>query len=180
MTARDGAPFSAAYLVPGQRVGRFDLHDAPAVRYLAETPEHALGEALSAFRGTDFHESYLRRAGWPLALAEVTLAASLVSRIPDCTDPRALTTLGLRPDRLAHHDRMVTQAVSRDLHGRGRRRSGPAGLRWWSGLTGAWHTTVVFTDRERQGEVTFGPPRVLQPSDPALVKALSILGIRRR
>lgn len=147
---------------------------------MAETPEHALGEALSAFRGTDFHESYLRQSGRSLALVQVTLAASLVARIPDCTDPKVLAALGLRPDQLAHHDRILTQAVSRDLHGRGTLADGPAGLRWWSALTGAWHTTVVFTDHERSGDVRFGTPRVLQFSEPALPKALSILGIRLR
>jgi hypothetical protein len=161
-------------------VGRFDLHDSPPVRYLAETQEHALGEALSAFRGTDFHASYLRQSSRPLALVEITLAASLVSRIPDCTDPTVLSTLGLRPDQLAHHSRIVTQVVSRDLHSRATHAKGPAGLRWWSALTGAWHTTVVFVDHERTGDVTFGAPRVLQMADPALTSALSLLGIRRR
>jgi hypothetical protein len=161
-------------------VGRFDLHDRPPVRYLAETQEHALGEALGGFRGTDFHESYLRQAGHSLALVEVTLAASLIARIPDCTDPTVLSALGLRPDQLAHHDRILTQAVSSALHARATHAAAPAGLRWWSALTGAWHTTVVFTDHERAGELAFGTPRVLQLSDPALAKALSFLGIRRR
>jgi hypothetical protein len=176
----EGAPFSRSYLVPGQRVGRFDLHDAPPVRYLAETPDHAIAETLSAFRGTGFVESYLRKEGRPVALVEITLAASLVARIPDCTDPRILSALGLRPDQLAHHDRTLTQSVARALHSRGTATAGPAGLRWWSALTGAWHTTVVFTDHERVGEVSFGAPRILRPSDPVLGTALTVLGIRRR
>jgi hypothetical protein len=166
--------------VPGQRVGRFDLNDAPPVRYLADTPDHAIAETLSGFRGTDFHESYLRKSGYPLALVEVTLAASLVARIPDCTDPRILSALGLRPDQLAHHDRTLTQPVARDLHSRATMTAGPAGLRWWSALTGAWHTTVVFTDHERPGEVGFGTPQILRPSDPVLGTALTVLGVRRR
>lgn len=166
--------------MPGQRVGRFDLHDAPPVRYLADTPEHAIAETLSAFRGTDFRESYLRKEGRPLALVGITLAASLVARIPDCTDPRILSALGLRPDQLAHHDRTLTQSVARDLHSRATAVAGPAGLRWWSALTGAWHTTVVFTDHERRGEVSFGAPQILRPSDPVLGTALTVLGIRRR
>lgn len=111
---------------------------------------------------------------------EVTLAASLVARIPDCTDPKVLSALGLRPDQLAHHDRTLTQAVGRDLHSRASARSGPAGLRWWSALTGAWHTTVVFTDQERRGEVRFGVPRMLRSADPVLGAALTVLGVRRR
>jgi hypothetical protein len=150
------------------------------VRYLADTPDHAIAETLSGFRGTDFHESYLRKAGRLLALVEVTLAASLVARIPDCTDPKVLSALGLRPDQLAHHDRILTQSVARDLHSRATAAAGPAGLRWWSALTGAWHTTVVFTDHERPGEVRFGSPHILHPSAPVLAKALTVLGIRRR
>jgi RES domain-containing protein len=145
------------------------------VRYLAESPEHAIGEVLSPFRGTDFRPAYLRQGGHQLALVEVALAPSLVQRVPDCTDPAVLARLGLRPDELAHHDRTLTQAIARRLHGQG-----AAGLRWWSALTGAWHTTVVFTDRERAGEVGFGTPRQLEPTDSAVMRALSVLGIRVR
>jgi hypothetical protein len=139
-----------------------------------------VAEALAPFRGTTFRPAYLRRAGRPLALVEATLAASLVARIPDCTDPTTLSALGLRPDQLAHHDRLLTQAVARGLHDRGTPAGGPAGLRWWSALTGAWHTMVIFTDHERPGEVVFTVPRVLTPFDPVVARALSILGIRRR
>jgi hypothetical protein len=54
----------------------------------------------------------------------------------------------------------------------------PAERRWWSALTGAWHTVVSFTDRVRDGEVTFGVPRAVTPCDPALTRALLLLGIR--
>jgi hypothetical protein len=146
------------------------------VRYLAESAEHAVGETLAPFRGTTFHPSYLRLGGQRLALVEVRLAATLVRRIADCTDPAVLSRLLIRPDELAHHDRTLTQAIARRLHAR----RGTAGLRWWSALTGAWHTTVVFTDRERRGEVTLGTPRFLAATDPEVVRALLVLGIRVR
>jgi len=148
------------------------------VRYLADSPEHAIGEALSPFRGTTFHPAYLRQSGHQLALVPVTLSPRLVARIPDCTDPAVLAALGLRPDELAHHDRTLTQAIARRLHTNGVTSGDPAGLRWWSALTGAWHTTVIFTDRERAGDVVFGEPRHLQPDDAALLRALTVLGIR--
>jgi hypothetical protein len=166
--------------VPGQTVGRFDLQDRPPVRYLAESPEHAIGEVLSPFRGTDFRPAYLHQFGRRLALVAVTLAPALVDRIPDCTDPAVLGALGLRPDELAHHDRTVTQGIARRLHARGAASGDPAGLRWWSALTGAWHTIVVFTDRERAGEVTFGAPRALGGTDAEVIRALGVLGIRVR
>lgn len=183
--AADGAAFSPSRIVAGQTVGRFDLHDRPPVRYLADTPEHAIGEALGPFRGTAFVPAYLRQQGYPLALVDVTLVSQLVKRIPDCTDPDTLSTLGLRPDELADHDRKLTQAIARQVYAGGTSLHatphGPyAGLRWWSALTGAWHTTVVFTDRVRAGEISFGRPRRLDPGDAAVVRAFSILGIRRR
>jgi len=176
--AASGEPFSTTHVVPGQTVGRFDLHDRPPVRYLAESQEHAIGEVLSPFRGTRFTPAYLRQQGHDLALAEVTIAASLVARIADCTDPATLTVLDLRPDDLAHHDRTVTQAIARRLHATTLHGDLFAGLRWWSALTGAWHTNVVFTDHELPGEVTFGAPQPLRKDDPALLRALSLLGIR--
>ena len=55
-----------------------------------------------------------------------------------------------------------------------------AGLRWWSALTGAWHTNVLFTDRLKAGDVTFGDARVLRPSDPDVIQTLTRLGIVMR
>jgi len=159
-------------------VGRFDLHDRPPVRYLAESPEHAIGEVLSGYRGTRFRASYLRHSGHALALVEVTLSASLTARIADCTLPETLVSLGIRPDDLAHHDRTRTQAIARRLHTLGETSGIPAGLRWWSALTGAWHTTVVFTDRVRQGELKFGTPRPLRLDDADVLRALNALGVR--
>ena len=170
-----GEPFSPGYLFPGQTEGRFDLHDDPPVRYLAESTTHALGEALAEFRGSEFRPSYLIKLRHTLALVEVLAAPALLDRVADCTDPEVLKTLHLRPDEFAHHDRKVTQAVARRLHS-----AHYAGLRWWSSITGAWHTTVIFTDREERGMITFGTPEPLTPDHPAVGQALPILGIRHR
>ncbi len=149
------------------------------MRYFAESPEHAIGEALSAFRGTEFTPAYLRQGGHRLALVGVTLAAGLAAAIPDCTDPAVLAAFGIRPDELAHHDRTLTQGIARRLHAAGAETGTPAGFRWWSALTGAWHATVLFADREA-GTLEFGVPRVVEPGDPALLRALMVLGIRIR
>lgn len=161
-------------------MGRFDLGDRPPVRYLAESPEHAIAEVLSGYRGTRFRASYLRHSGHALALVEVRLAESLRERIADCSDPDTLVSLGIRPDVLADHDRTRTQAIARRLHTLGDTTGKPAGLRWWSALTGAWHTTVVFTDRVRSGELQFGEPLPLQLADADLLLALNALGIRAK
>lgn len=166
--------------MPGQSVGRFDLHDRPPVRYLAESPEHALGEVLAAYRGTTFRPAYLRSSGLPLAVVEVTLSSSLVARVADLTDPGVLTRFGLRPDALANHDRATTQAIARALHDAPGDPRRLAGLRWWSALTGAWHTNVLFTDRIRAGEIGFGEPRPLAADEPIVVRAMIALGITRQ
>jgi hypothetical protein len=79
---------------------------------------------------------------------------------------------------LAHHDRTVTQGIARRLHDMIGQTHAYTGLRWWSALTGAWHTTVVFTDRESPGDLRWGVPRPLTRDDPAVVRALSVLGVR--
>lgn len=128
---------------------------------------------LAPFRGRAFRPGHLRQKGHPLALVSVTLAPSLAGRIVDCTDPAGLADYGIRPDDLAHHDRERTQAIARRLH----QRRDVTGLRWWSALTGAWHTVVIFTDREARGDVTFGVPRALGAGDAELARALEVLGI---
>lgn len=171
--ARPGSPFAPDYLSPGQTVGRFDLGDRPPVRYLAGSGVQAVGEIFAEFRGTRFHPAYLRRQHRPLALVQVSVTAALLARIPDCTEPAQLDGLGLRPDALAHHDRRVTQGIARKLHN-----AGHAGLRWWSAITGAWHTTVIFTDRVRARQISFGRPEILTPDHNALREALTVLGVR--
>ncbi len=166
--------------MPGQTVGRFDLHDRPPVRYLAESPEHAVGEVLAPYRGTAFRPAYLRSSGLPLAVVDVTLSSSLIARIADLTDPAVLTEYQLRPDLLAHHERAATQAVARQLHDAPGSPLTLAGLRWWSALTGAWHTNVIFTDRVRPHDITYGEPRLLGARDPMVVRAMIALGITRR
>lgn len=167
-----GAQFSPTYIAPGQRTGRFDLDDHPPVLYLAESAPHALGEALQGFRGRTIGPAHLRRHGFPLAIAPVEVAPAIAARLPDLNDPPTLARLGVRPDRLASHDRTVTQGIARALH-----TEGHAGFRWWSALTGEWHGTVLFTDRYAAAEVTVGPPRILTVGDPDLITAAQMLGM---
>jgi hypothetical protein len=171
--ATAAAPFTAAYLQPGQTSGRFDLHDRPPVRYLAESPEHALGELLQGFRGSTIRAAHLKRHGLPLALVRVRLSPSLGARLADCTDPATLLHLNLRPDELAHHDRRVTQAVARRLH-----QGGESDFRWWSALSGAWHSVVLFTDRVAPEDISFDRPVILTLDHPALELAAAVLGFQ--
>jgi RES domain len=156
----------------GQRAGRFDLRDSPAVLYLGEDPAHVVAEALQAFRNTSFVPAMLRRHGHPLALVEVTIPEEEAGRIADLCDPTVLVRHDIAPDRTAHHDRQVTQAIARRLH-----EAGSSGLRWWSTITGAWHVWAVFLDRLPAEAVTWGVPQGLTADGEAVLEARRMLGI---
>lgn len=171
-SAHPGAPFSPTYLQPGQATGRFDLGDQPPVRYLASSPAHAVGEVLQGFRGATLTPAHLRRQGWPLALVAVAVPPHVWEALADLGDPATLLRLERRPAQVAHHDRRVTQALARQVY-----EAGHAGLRWWSALTGAWQSTVLFHDRVPDAHLTVGTPEDLTLQMPAVLDAARILGI---
>jgi hypothetical protein len=171
--APEGERFSATYVPPGQGKGRFDLPRMPGgVMYCAESPEHAVGEMIQHYRGQVLDEPDLRVGGHPLALVDVRLAGHVRERILDLCDPQVLVRLGLRPDETASNDRKVTQGITARVHA-----AGYAGLRWWSALTGDWHTVVLFRDRLDPAPVC-GAPEPLTMDHPALIEAARTLGIR--
>lgn len=176
--APDGAPYSARFVPPfgSQTGGRFDLGDVP-VLYLSEHPEHALAEMLARFRGKPIQPGYLRRHDTrrpgtyhPLALVEAYLPAELDNGLPDLGDPNTLSRLGIRPDALASHERRITQAISRELHG-----EGLAGFRWWSALGGDWHVTVLYLDRVDTRRIAYRAPDALSPDHPVVAAAARLL-----
>lgn len=170
--AGSGQPFSPLYLHPGQTAGRFDLQDRPPLRYLASSPVHAVAEILQGFRGTTLSAAHLRRHGLPLALVELTAPDAILTRIADLGDPAVLLLLSRRPEELAHHDRTITQSIARQVHA-----AGYAGLQWWSALTGAWRTTVLFTDIAPNAILTVAQPEVLTVTSAPVVETARLLGI---
>lgn len=170
--AAEGEPFSARFVPAAQGSGRFDLGTAPTL-YLAESPAHAVGEVVQAFRGRALRPAHLRRFGRALATVEVTLPAAVAASLADLTDPAVLARHRIRPDTLASHDVRRTQETARALHA-----AGLPGFRWWSSLSGDWHTVVLFLDRVRVAELGFGTPRALASTDAAVVEAALALGIR--
>jgi len=172
LAARPGEEGSAEWLAPAQGTGRFDLFGEPPVLCLGESAAHAVAEVLQGFRGNRFHPAMLQRRGRPLAVAAFRTASLSMGALADLTDPSTLTRLGIRPDQVASHDRRTTQELSRRIHD-----ADHAGLRWWSSLTGEWHTTVLFADR--CGPVTWmvDAPSLLVPEHPALTEALRFLRI---
>jgi RES domain-containing protein len=166
--AKSGEPFSPAYVYPNQGSGRFDLRDVP-VLYLAETAVHAVAEKLQRFRGQRIDRHDLEESGWPLALVECRLP---LQKIADLCDPDVLAKHHIAPDVLASRDLGKTQGVARKLH-----TEGHGGLRWWSALSGDWHTIVLFVDRVSAGDLDYGKPELLTLSHPAVTEAATALGL---
>lgn len=169
--AERGAPFSPE--APPGRLGsgRFDLPGVTPVRYFAESPEHAVAEVIQGLRNQTLDVADLVRVH-PLALVEARLDATTAARIADLCDPAVLLRLGARPDRVASRDAAATQAVAHAVFG-----SGAVGLRWWSALSGDWHTVVLFDGALPVGGLTYGTPERLAVTSKAVVRAAASLQI---
>ncbi|HMG18700.1 MAG TPA: RES family NAD+ phosphorylase [Gemmatimonadales bacterium] len=159
-----GDPFSPSSIYPNQGSGRFDL-SGKLVVYLAETAVHAVAEKLQRFRGQKIDRKDLIESGKPLALVECRLEKT---KLADLCDPAVLVKLGIAPDVLASREITKTQAIAAALHA-----AGFGGLRWWSALSGDWHTIVVF-----QGAIAYGAPEQLTMGHKAVQEAAMALGVR--
>ncbi|MGH7447712.1 MAG: RES family NAD+ phosphorylase [Longimicrobiales bacterium] len=165
-------PFSPAWVPPSQGQGRFDLPGTPGgVIYMAESPEHAVAEMIQHYRGQTLDSADLRVAGRPLAIARITIGDRVMAEVADLCDPAVLSRLGIRPDETASSNRLTTQRIAAQLHA-----GGHTGLRWWSALTGDWHTLVLFRDR-MQNQLRFGQSEALSLSHAAVIEAARALGI---
>lgn len=163
-TAKPGEPFSPSYIHPNQGSGRFDL-TGKLVVYLAETAVHAVAEKLQRFRGQKIDRKDLMESGHHLALVQCEVKTP---NIADLCDPAILLKYAITPDVLASREIAKTQSVAAALHD-----AGYAGLRWWSALSGDWHTIVVFA-----GDIEYGEPEQLTLSHTAVQDASLALGIR--
>jgi hypothetical protein len=171
-SAAPGDAYSPSFIRPPSGRGRFDLpREQSSVLYVAESAEHAVGEALQPWRGQRVSTGVLKRRGLPLSLVSVTLDGASRPELADLCNPEALARLGLAPDRVASRHRWITQPLSRTLWTRGF-----GGLRWWSSFWGDWHTVVLFVARLR-GRLLFGKPRMLEPDSAPVVDAVGLLGI---
>jgi len=164
-------PFAPDYVPQHQGSGRFDLRES-AVWYLAESPEHAAAEVLQGFRGRRFQPGMLHRFGHPLALVAIDLPDDTASRIANLDDPRVLLELGIAPSTVASDDRARTQGVAEGLFA-----SNSAGLRWWSRLSGDWHSVVLFLGRAAPSTLAIGAPVPLTVNHSAVVHACRFLAI---
>ena len=171
--ADPGAPFSASFVPPTTGRGRFDLPvDRSPVLYVAESPEHAVAEALQPWRNRPLTVHHLERARRRLALVRLELGQDARSVLADLCDPGALVGLETGPDRVASRWRWVTQPIAQTVWN-----EGYAGLRWWSAFWGDWHGAVLFTTR-LEG-VRFDEPEPLTLETSAVVDAADALGMPR-
>ncbi len=167
-----GRLFSPSYIPPTTGRGRFDLPVACSpVLYLAESPEHAVAEAIQPWRNRPMRQPHLLRAGRPLALVDVLLAADEAPGPADLCDPDVLGRLGVSANRVASRNRRRTQPIAASVWDRGH-----VGLRWWSSFRGDWHGVVLFTARTGR-RLRFGKPEVLSAETPALQAAAADLGM---
>jgi hypothetical protein len=162
--ATAGEPFSPSYVHPNQGSGRFDI-SGKLVVYLAETAVHAVAEKLQRFRGQKVDRKDLLESRHQLALVECQLEKI---KLADLCDPAVLVKYGIAPDVLASREITKTQGVAAALH-----KAGFAGLRWWSALSGDWHTIVVF-----EGRIDYGKPEPLTIGHKAVRDASAALGIQ--
>ena len=164
-SAKPGEPFSPGYIRRTQGSGRFDVAGKLVV-YLAETADHAVAEKLQRFRGQRIDRKDLRESGRTLALVEARLARI---KLADLCDPAVLVRHDIRPDVLASREIAKTQRIAAALSD-----VGYTGLRWWSALSGDWHTIVVF-----EGTIAYGTPEPLTLLHQAVQQASAALGIQR-
>jgi hypothetical protein len=171
--AAPGGRFSPSFVANPTGRGRFDLpRDLSGCLYLADSPDHAVGEVIQPWRGQPIGVPHLVRGGHRLALVRVTLAGTLEAELADLCDPRVLSEKGIRPDKTASRHRVTTQPLARQAW-----HLGASGLRWWSRFWGDWHTTVLFTARAAD-RIEFDHPVTLTLEEPAVQQAAELLGIR--
>ena len=168
----EGNLFSPSHVPPTTGRGRFDLPLACSpVLYVAESPEHAIADAIQPWRNRPLRQPHLLRAGRPLALVAVQMASETASELADLCQPDVLGRLGLSADVVASRNRRRTQAIAASVWDRGH-----PGLRWWSSFRGDWHGVVLFMARMK-GDVHFGSPELLSAESPALQQAAAALGM---
>lgn len=167
-----GARFSPSHIPDPTGRGRFDLpRHLSSVLYVAETPDHAVGEMLQPWRGQALKSAHLFRAGLPLAMVEVEVPDVITQTLADLCDPDYLAVIGTPPDLTASRHRERTHPIARAAW-----EGGYPGLRWWSSFWGEWHTVVLFKARVAR-QIRFGTPEVISTDHPAVLKAAALLGM---
>ena len=99
-------------------------------------------------------------------------AVATQAPVLDLCDPTVLDRHGIRPDALASWDFAQTQRIARHLFA-----ADCLGFRWWSALSGDWHTTVLFHSKVSRDMLRFERPEPLTLGTAAVVEAARRLAI---
>jgi hypothetical protein len=148
-------------------------HDNPALYgclYASVEPVSAVAEQIDRLAGTTLDEPDLVRRGLPLALAAIELDES--GELVDLDDPAVLVGEGLRPSRIATHDRSITQSGAAGVF---EGHPDAPGLRWWSTIEALWANVTLFDRAEELLGVEDVHP--LDLGDEIVVEAAEFLGI---
>ncbi|HVD66228.1 MAG TPA: RES family NAD+ phosphorylase [Gaiellaceae bacterium] len=148
-------------------------HDNPILYgclYASAEPVSAVAEQLDRLAGTFLEPTDLIRRGLLLALTAIAVDDEVA--FLDLDDPAVLEREGLRPSRVATHDRSVTQAGAAELF---TRHEDIAGIRWWSTFEALWANVTVFDRAEELLSVEDVHPLGL--GDEVVVEAADYLGL---
>jgi hypothetical protein len=150
--------------------GRHDNPDLYGCLYVSVEPVSAVAEQLQRLAGTSLEPLDLLRRGLPLALATIDFDEG--GELVDLDDPSVLVGEGLRPSRVATHDRSITQAGAAQIFS-----SHPtaSGLRWWSTIEALWPNATLFDRAEEHLAVEDVHP--LELGDGIVVEAAEYLGL---
>lgn len=148
-------------------------HDNPTLYgclYVSAEPVSAVAEQFDRLTGTSIDAADLVRRGRPLALAAITLPDDTL--LVDLDEPSVLEREGLRPSRVATHNRSITQAGAAEVYSR---HPQAAGLRWWSTLEALWANVTLFDRAEELLAVEDVHPLGL--GDDVVIEAADFLGL---
>ena len=167
--AARGGPAWFARMLQGD--GRHDNPLLYGCLYVSLDPIAALVEQLAHATGRPLTEAALRRFGRPLALAELELPD--YAELVDLDDPAVLEQEGLRPSRVATHERARTQADAAALF---ERHPDVVGLRWWSTFESLWANVTLFDRASPRLRVS--GVRALALGDEVVEEAARFLGLQ--
>lgn len=166
--ARGGALWFPRML---QGDGRHDNPSLYGCLYVSQEPVATVVEQLARFAGTDLDADDLERPAGRLALG--TIDVSDEAEVVDLDEPRVLEREGLRPSRVATHDRSITQEQAAALFERHVR---AAGVRWWSAFESLWANVTLFDRAE--DDLRLEDVYALGVGDDVVAEAADFLGLR--
>jgi uncharacterized protein YcaQ len=170
-TARANKPGRPLYNHPVQGKGRWDNPSLYSVRYLATSPEAAIGESFGHLaRWAPNMLAYPSLPGSERRLATYRFDET-ANPLLDLDDAEVLSRLHVRPSHVVIRNRPRTQQIAADIFNEQRW----AGIQWWSYQRPQWTVVALWAT----GKLTVASVEELQ-GHPALDDAARVLAKSRR